>query len=355
MADFSFLLQNKVKEEEDTDKMGAQKKSGKPPAVTDVRSAFSDAMPKYRTIEYDMITLINRGIYAPGMKMDSIRDLAGYYDVSIQVIQMAVAELEKLGYIYTVPKSGMYVTERKKTGPFHCLGIFVLNYPVYQSGIMIETLAEEIQKRSYSILLGGNFEKDYTLDEWLERKHVDGVFLLGVVEETDLLPLIRRKIPYFIFGNHNIAPSHPQMTLNVYAQDYKTFVKTLPAWKGRKIGAIFGIPESRGDRERRQAMIDAWNLVNGSVDESLFLFSEIDGYKETEELIEKRQVEFLFIGGGPLAGYRRYFFLHPEQPKPNLVLFEKKDLKTIPNVSYIPFHLKDFKYKKAVSRMFSML
>lgn len=323
---------------------------------TEVRSAFSDEMPKYQTIKNDIITMINRGYYKEGQRIDSVRTLASHYNVSIQVIQMAIAELESLEYVCTVPKSGMYVNPQKKSGPFNKIGIFIRKHPIYDQGKILESLGHMIRKYDYIPVVGGDWDEPYTLDEWLDSKSLDGVFLLGVLEEDDITPLIRHRLPYLVLGNHNIDSSHPQMTLDVYAISYKIFRESLACYKGKKLGAVFGFESSRGDRERRQAMVDAWRAINdGVVDESLFRFSTIDGYDEALSLISEENLDLFFTCDGPMEGYRRYRFLHPDTPQPTILSFIKPGSNRPDYVTTLPYRKFDYDYAKAVRLLVRMI
>ena len=53
------------------------------------------------------------GIYAPGDKLPSVRDLAAEASVNPNTMQKAFAELERSGLIETKPTSGRFVTEDK--------------------------------------------------------------------------------------------------------------------------------------------------------------------------------------------------------------------------------------------------
>lgn len=51
------------------------------------------------------------GVYPPGSKLDSVRDLAAEAGVNPNTMQRALTELEKTGIIHTNRTSGKYVTE----------------------------------------------------------------------------------------------------------------------------------------------------------------------------------------------------------------------------------------------------
>lgn len=65
---------------------------------------------RYRQIANDLENSISNGIYAPGEKLPSIRELHKRLDVSISTAYHAYMELEKRGLVEVKPKSGYYVS-----------------------------------------------------------------------------------------------------------------------------------------------------------------------------------------------------------------------------------------------------
>jgi len=67
--------------------------------------------PIFRQIVERLQQDIVSGIYAPGDKLDSVRDLATAAAVNPNTMQKALAELERTGLILSQRTSGRYVTE----------------------------------------------------------------------------------------------------------------------------------------------------------------------------------------------------------------------------------------------------
>lgn len=65
----------------------------------------------YSQIMDVILKRIVRGVYAPGSKLDSVRDLAAEAGVNPNTMQRALSELERSGMINTQRTSGKYVTE----------------------------------------------------------------------------------------------------------------------------------------------------------------------------------------------------------------------------------------------------
>ena len=68
-----------------------------------------------RSIYQQLIEIIRQriitGVYPPGARLDSVRDLANEAGVNPNTMQRALAELENSGIIYSVRTSGRFVTE----------------------------------------------------------------------------------------------------------------------------------------------------------------------------------------------------------------------------------------------------
>ena len=68
-----------------------------------------------RSIYLQLVDIIqNRiatGYYAPGSKLASVRDLASEAEVNPNTMQKALAELERMGLVYSQRTSGRFVTD----------------------------------------------------------------------------------------------------------------------------------------------------------------------------------------------------------------------------------------------------
>ena len=72
--------------------------------LTSDRPVFIQIMEK---LKLDIVT----GIYAPGDKLPSVRDLAGEAAVNPNTMQRAFTELEREGLVYTQRTNGRFITE----------------------------------------------------------------------------------------------------------------------------------------------------------------------------------------------------------------------------------------------------
>ena len=75
---------------------------------------FKNGIPIYSQIMDEMTMRIASGAYAPGDKLPSVRDLAMEAGVNPNTMQKAMAELERLGLVYSERTSGRFITKEEK-------------------------------------------------------------------------------------------------------------------------------------------------------------------------------------------------------------------------------------------------
>ena len=74
---------------------------------------FKNGIPIYSQIVDEMTMRIASGIYEPGEKLPSVRDLAMDAGVNPNTMQRALAELERRGLVYSERTSGRFVTKEE--------------------------------------------------------------------------------------------------------------------------------------------------------------------------------------------------------------------------------------------------
>ena len=68
----------------------------------------------YRQIKNQMIRFIETGVLRSGERIPSVRSLASELGINPNTVQKAYMELEKEGWVYNIPKKGVYVQGRPK-------------------------------------------------------------------------------------------------------------------------------------------------------------------------------------------------------------------------------------------------
>ena len=77
----------------------------------DMAWTLDDSRPIYLQIEDLIKANIIAGVYQPGQKLPSVRDLAAEAAVNPNTMQKALSELERSGLVYTQRTSGRFITE----------------------------------------------------------------------------------------------------------------------------------------------------------------------------------------------------------------------------------------------------
>ena len=70
--------------------------------------------PIYAQLIEQIELMIVSGMYPPGAKLPSVREMASKLAINPNTIQKAYRELEAEGYVYTVAGKGTFVAERKE-------------------------------------------------------------------------------------------------------------------------------------------------------------------------------------------------------------------------------------------------
>ena len=74
---------------------------------------FRSDQPIYSQLTQRLTEAIVSGIYAPGEKLPSVRDLALEAGVNPNTVQRALADLERDGLVYSQRTAGRFVTENE--------------------------------------------------------------------------------------------------------------------------------------------------------------------------------------------------------------------------------------------------
>ena len=72
---------------------------------------FRNDLPIYSQLIEQIKLAIVSGVFAPGMRLSSVRDMAAEAGVNPNTLQRALQELERQGLVYSQRTSGRFVTE----------------------------------------------------------------------------------------------------------------------------------------------------------------------------------------------------------------------------------------------------
>ena len=73
--------------------------------------SFTNDKPVYVQIMDEIMNRISLGVYKPGERIPSVRDLAEEARVNPNTMQKALAEIERRGYTISLRTSGKFVTD----------------------------------------------------------------------------------------------------------------------------------------------------------------------------------------------------------------------------------------------------
>ncbi|MCR4951426.1 MAG: GntR family transcriptional regulator [Solobacterium sp.] len=101
--------------------------------------------PIFEQIQAQILRFIEAGVLSPGDRLPSVRQLASDNGINPNTVAKAYAKLEENGYVYNVPKKGVYVAEIRKDSAKEKQIESVLK-PLKDAGITRRELIEAIDR-----------------------------------------------------------------------------------------------------------------------------------------------------------------------------------------------------------------
>lgn len=100
--------------------------------------------PIFEQIQNQILRFIQAGVLAPGDRLPSVRQLAQENGINPNTVSKAYIELEKNGYVYNIPKKGVYVSDIDLKQS-HSNQIVKVLQPLKDSGIPKQELMDAIE------------------------------------------------------------------------------------------------------------------------------------------------------------------------------------------------------------------
>ncbi|MBR2066974.1 MAG: GntR family transcriptional regulator [Solobacterium sp.] len=101
-------------------------------------------VPIYEQIQTQILRFIEAGVLAAGDRLPSVRQLALENGINPNTVAKAYTELEKNGYVYNLPKKGVYVaevdTKKSKTEQ-----IYSVLRPLREAGVTKKEIYEAVE------------------------------------------------------------------------------------------------------------------------------------------------------------------------------------------------------------------
>lgn len=303
--------------------------------------------PQSRELSRLLIHKIHNGEYVPGQRMESIRVLAERYGVGRQVVLSAFSLMAKHNYVYTAQGSGTYVNPSLKPGIFYRLGWFINQLTPFS--MMVHFAHTYAARRYFNVVLGSNYEEDFSLADWLVHKgDLDGVVVSGIVEEELLKYPRMHRIPYVVVGNYDISPEHPQINYDVRGSYFKTMSELFRAHQWESFAVIGGTPDMRADREAMDGIRAAAVGAGLKPERSFFEFSSDDGYNEVVAALKQKPEVIIFCGSHWL-GLLKYCELHPGFKRPSVVINKNQEQEVPASLFDFTFEHKDLPTDKEIA------
>lgn len=102
-------------------------------------------IPIYEQIQTQILRFIEAGVLKPGDKLPSVRQLAVDNGINPNTAARAYAQLEAAGYVYNLPKKGVYIAEID-TGSSRQAQILAALKPLKAAGYTKKELSEAIDQ-----------------------------------------------------------------------------------------------------------------------------------------------------------------------------------------------------------------
>ena len=101
--------------------------------------------PIYEQIRSQILKFIELGVLSPGDKLPSVRQLAQDNGINPNTVAKAYQELEKEGYIRTLPKKGAYIAEID-TSHSRFQQLVSILHPLKESGMSKTEMLEAVEE-----------------------------------------------------------------------------------------------------------------------------------------------------------------------------------------------------------------
>ncbi len=262
--------------------------------------------PLYKPVMNEVIQKIHDGVYRPGRKIASVRELADEYCVSRQVAHSALHKLVELNYLYAEPKRGLFVNPALRPGMFYRIALYVNEKNPMRNAHLMYKIYEICLEKNCDVILGSNYQTNDSISSFLKRDtRFDAILLHGIVDEKLLKEVRNFHVPYLVLGNYDISPEHPQVRIEVKPNVRAVLAAEFSAFKGKKIAALFGKADNVG-LELEAGFYEAVKASGAETSPDMVKRCLIDGYTECLELFSAHRPDVLLVLEALRPGYRKY-------------------------------------------------
>jgi len=202
------------------------------------------------------------GVYKPGDKLPSVRELADLFQVSRETAKLSLGQLRELGYIEMIPSRGGFVLERHEEEVFLNTGTFGFVVDLGdgpQPPIAVDTIYENLlqftdsQVHTYgnhlltSYIVYGDRSGKERFSGIIEK--VDGLFLTGLINPDLLKNLQTLPVPVVSILSNLDVEKIDDVGINSFKTFYRAATQIIDTGH-RKIAYIDG-PKQYYQKQRR--------------------------------------------------------------------------------------------------------
>ena len=102
-------------------------------------------IPIYEQIQTQILRFIEAGVLKPGDRLPSVRQLATENGINPNTVARAYAQLEAAGYVYNLPKKGVYIAEIDSDATRHNQLVSALK-PLVAAGYTKKELCDAVEQ-----------------------------------------------------------------------------------------------------------------------------------------------------------------------------------------------------------------
>lgn len=306
-----------------------------------------------------LLSEVTCGRLEPAQKMPSVRQLAEQFGYGRQVVLSALTLLVKQNILCSAARQGYYINPSLRRGRYYRLGYFLNRINPASSGKQQEALYFAARQRGWELIFGSNFEEDYELLEWLQRKtDLDGVFINGIVDESILRTLSGSCLPHVIIGNHEIGPEYVQVSSRVGTKVSAGILKVIRQHDLHQLVSVVGPQFVYNEHVIAQAIRQRLRHAGLSSRDYPVMHASHDGYAEVDRLMRHGAPQGLFFLGEHCLGWQKYRRQQPAASERPLVFLTERWSTMLPRAEYdgvVRIGTGDHLEERAMQKMFNFL
>ncbi|MHC4872655.1 MAG: substrate-binding domain-containing protein [Planctomycetota bacterium] len=260
-------------------------------------------VPAYIQLKQEILRRIQNGIFKPGDKLPSVRDLVKSTGLSHLTVARSVTEMVKEGILISEKGKGTFVSSTPPSGALSIstpLNIAILTYGsrVMEMDPVITPYTYECMQGINSCITSYGFSTTHlSVDDYLKEKYfqpVDGAIMLNADSDPDEAKklLTENKKPFVLIGQTDDVTGINYVDGSNFQGSFDAVDHLLKLGHRKIAYLISGTADLRhSQRERKRGYKEAFKANNVEVDDSMFVACEqsiSNGYNSTKFLIERK-------------------------------------------------------------------